>query len=99
MYHMCKSCLLRKRILGDEVGREFKIGSMFSVKPVLLDSVKNYLPLSSHRLNYLKTSFLRDRRSVLLWSGFGLFCLFVFHFLSDGDFSFLLVWSTGKPHS
>ena len=65
---------------------------MYSVKPVLLDSVKNYLPLSSHRLNYLKTTFLRDRRSILLWSGFGLFCVFTFHFLSDGDFSFLLVW-------
>ena len=36
---------------------------------------------------YLKA----NRSNVLLWSSLVVFILFVYHFFSDGDFSFLLV--------
>ena len=67
------------------------IHSMQSLSPPNKHPVFSFLPSTPHQFNYLKTTFLQDRRSMLLWSAFVLFAWFSFHFLSDGDFSFLLV--------
>ena len=57
----------------------------------VLEGIHNKLPLSFSRLQSLKKAFPLDRKNVALWTLFVLFIIFVFQFLSDGDFSFLLV--------
>lgn len=65
---------------------------MTPVRASRLEVINHFLPFNSHQFNYLKNSFRRDHRSVIIWTSFILFILFVYHFLSDGDFSFLLVF-------
>lgn len=60
-----------------------------SVTP--LNSVSQFSPFSNHRINYLKQSISREKNNILTWSCFALFVIYLFHFQSDGDFSFLLV--------
>lgn len=60
-----------------------------SVTP--LNSISQYIPLSSHHINYLKRNLSREKNSILTWSCFALVVIYLFWFQSDGDFSFLLV--------
>ena len=44
----------------------------------------------------LKRFMKRNKTNVILWISFAIFILFAFHFFSDGDFSFLLVFDDNQ---
>ena len=52
---------------------------------------QNYIPNTVHQFRYMKKTLFRESGSVKTWVLFSLFTVVVFHFCSDGDFSFLLV--------
>ena len=63
---------------------------------VPIQEFDKYIPNSVHRIQYMKKTLLQDSGSVRTWGLFSLFVVIVFHFCSDGDFSFLLVGEEGS---
>lgn len=42
-------------------------------------------------LSYMRRTIEKNRMNIIMYSSLAVFILFVYHVLSDGDFSFLLV--------
>ena len=64
---------------------------MYPPRTTVIEGSSIKLPLRFFQSSSLKNALSPDRKNLSVWVLFALFVLFTFHYLSDRDFSFLLV--------
>lgn len=72
---------------------------MYPPRTTVIEGSSSKLPLRFFQSSSLKNALSPDRKNLSVWLLFALFVLFTFHYLSDRDFSFLLVLFRGTFQS